>query len=73
MRSLVLAALAAASIVAMGPRATAHADDIANKPQCQQMWDQLATQVATRMLAYEQAADNYPMQPNGRPPVGAYP
>ena len=73
MRRLVLAALAAASIVAVGPRATAHADEIASNPQCQRMWDQLATPVATRMMTYVQAADAYPMQPNGRPPVGAYP
>ena len=73
MRRPVLALLVVSSVLTLGPRATAHADDIANNPQCQQLWDQLATPVATRMMQYVQAADAYPVQPNGRPPVGLYP
>jgi hypothetical protein len=71
MRRLILLALAAASLVALGPRTPAYADDIANNPQCQRLWDQLATPVAMRMMQYVQAADQYPLLPNGRPPVGA--
>ena len=73
MRRLVLALLAAASILAVGPRPTAQADEISENPQCQRLWDQLATPVAMRMMQYVQAADAYPVQPNGRPPVGLYP
>ncbi|HLH24013.1 MAG TPA: hypothetical protein VK066_15930 [Chloroflexota bacterium] len=73
MRRLVLTLLAVASAFAVEPRAGAHADDISENPQCQQLWDQLATPVAMRMMRYVQAADAYPMLPNGRPPVGLYP
>ncbi len=73
MRRLVLALLTALTATALGPRAPAHAADIADNPECQRLWDQLATPVAMRMLQYVQAADAYPVLPNGRPPVGLYP
>ncbi len=71
MRRLALAALAAASALALAPRAPVQAQDLAGTPECQRMWDQVATPVAQRMIYYTQAADQYPMLPNGRPPVGA--
>jgi hypothetical protein len=71
MRRFVLAALAAASVLAAAPASRTSAQEISGTPQCQQLWDQLATPVAMRMLAMVQAADQYPMLPNGRPPVGA--
>jgi hypothetical protein len=70
-RRIILALLAAASALALGPRTPASAQDINATPQCQQLWNQLATPVAMRMMAMVQAADQYPMLPNGRPPVGA--
>jgi hypothetical protein len=70
MRRLILAALAAASVFAVAPAARTSAQEIGANPQCQQMWDQLATPVAMRMMAMVQAADQYPMMPNGRPTVG---
>jgi hypothetical protein len=70
-RRIVLAVLVAASAFALGPRTPARAQEINANPQCQQLWDQLATPVAMRMMAMVQAADQYPMMPNGRPPVGA--
>jgi hypothetical protein len=62
--------LAVASVMAVGPRSIAYADDVAENPVCQRMWDQFATPVAMRMMAMVQAADQYPMMPNGRPTVG---
>ena len=71
MRRIVLALLVAVSALGLAPRTPARAQEISANPQCQQLWDQLATPVATRMMAMVQAADQYPMLPNGRPPVGA--
>jgi len=68
-----IALLLVGCTLAMGPRPAAYADDvtISSNPECQRMWDQLATPVAARMLAFVQAADQYPMLPNGRPSVGS--
>src|SRR5262245_61812380 len=63
----------AASAVLGRPTAVAHADDIPinQAPECQRLWLQLAGPVAQRMLYYVQAADQYPMLPNGRPSVSS--
>ncbi len=53
--------------------AAAYADEITEHPECQQLWYQLAGPVVARMLWYVQAADQYPLLPNGRPPVSPYP
>ena len=57
------------------PTDVAHADDIPinQSPECQRMWMQLAGPVVQRMMYYVQAADQYPMLPNGRPSVGSFP
>jgi hypothetical protein len=67
--------LVAASAVLARPTDVAHAEEIPinQAPECQRMWMQLAGPVTQRMLYYVQAADQYPMLPNGRPSVGTFP
>ncbi len=70
MQRVFVALLLLASITAARPLAVAYADDVNQNPECQRLWWQLAGPVVQRMLYYVQAADQYPMLPNGRPPVG---
>ncbi|HLI27230.1 MAG TPA: hypothetical protein VKZ60_09175 [Chloroflexota bacterium] len=69
--SLVAAVLALSPVASAGVRADETA--INENPECQRLWHQLADPVLARMLWYVNAADQYPILPNGRPPVGAYP
>jgi hypothetical protein len=75
LKRFLLGFFVAASAVLGRPTDVAHADDIPinQAPECQRMWMQLAGPVAQRMLYYVQAADQYPLLPNGRPSVGTFP
>ena len=71
MRRALLALLLAATASVVAPRAPAYADDTAinQNPECQRLWMQLAGPVASRMMDYVRAADQYPILPNGRPTI----
>jgi len=70
LRRMAAALLVVAAGLVAAPAPHAYATDINESPECQAMWNQLATPVASRMLAFVQAADQYPLLPNGRPTVG---
>jgi hypothetical protein len=71
-RRLALVALLSCGIV-LGQVPRAEAQEINQNTQCQQLFRQMADPVAAQMLYYVQAANAYPMLPNGRPPVSPYP
>lgn len=75
MRRIFIALLLGCCTLVAGPHAPAYADDDAvnQNPDCQRMWMHLAGPVVQRMMWYVQAADQYPMMPNGRPPMGPTP
>src|SRR4051794_28321493 len=73
MARLVLALVAVASLFAVGPRSTAHATDINESPECQQMFQQLAQPVMQQMLTFTNQAGQYPLTPQGRPVVTGWP
>src|SRR4051812_15533880 len=73
MRRLILAALATASLVAIGTRSTAHATDVNESPECQQMFQQMAQPLMQQLLWFSSTASQYPLTPQGRPVVTGWP
>jgi hypothetical protein len=73
LRRVVPAVLLAAGGALFQPAMPTHADDVNQNPECQRLWMELAGPVVQRMMYYVQAADQYPMMPNGRPMVGGGP
>jgi hypothetical protein len=68
-----LAALVAGAVLLGGPRAPAHAADISDNPECQRQFRELADPVFQQMLWYANVYNQYPIGPDGRPPVYSWP
>jgi hypothetical protein len=51
----------------------AHATDINDNPECQQMFDQMARPLVQQLLWYTNVAPQYPVTPQGRPVVTGWP
>lgn len=73
MQRVLIALLLLVGAAWVRPAPVAHADDVSQNPECQRLWMELAGPVVQRMMYYVQAADQYPMMPNGRPMVGGGP
>jgi hypothetical protein len=75
LRRALLILLVMAGALATQPASAAHAQDtgVNQNPDCQRLWMELAGPVVQRMMYYVQAADQYPMMPNGRPVVSGPP
>ncbi|HEY7063444.1 MAG TPA: hypothetical protein VII06_18340 [Chloroflexota bacterium] len=73
MSRLVVALVLAAAVGLGGPRATAHASDLNDTPECQQMFQQLARTPMQQMLWLSSTFSQYPLTPQGRPIVTGWP
>ncbi|HZR98848.1 MAG TPA: hypothetical protein VFE37_09090 [Chloroflexota bacterium] len=73
MLRLVLALVMAGSMVLGGPHTPAHAADISDNPECQQMFERLAQPLMQQLLWFTSVANQSPLTPRGRPIVTGWP